>query len=162
MSHHQTMHRVCNPFFYGRQVQVRSTPKPNTPFGGLVSLISFFERIGLASKVSEATPFVYKSNNAIPTAQSLVAFLVSVVVGARGLAPFPFQSLHLGLTWAMASLPPVASQLLADRALAHAQNLGNFLLYFSGFHYSIDDLTVFVAEMSVSLLLHCFLFPTQR
>jgi hypothetical protein len=37
------MHSVCSPVFAGRQVQVRSTPKPITPFGGLVSLISFFE-----------------------------------------------------------------------------------------------------------------------
>jgi hypothetical protein len=80
------MHSVCSPVFAGRQVQVRSTPKPITPFGGLVSLISFFERIGLARKVSEAMAFAYKSNNAIPPAQTLVAFLVSVVVGARRLA----------------------------------------------------------------------------
>ena len=46
------MHSVFSPIFAGRQVQVRSTPKPITPFGGLVSLISFFERIGLARKVS--------------------------------------------------------------------------------------------------------------
>jgi hypothetical protein len=80
------MQSVCSPIFAGRQVQVRSTPKPITPFGGLVSLISFFERIGLARKVSEAMPFAYKSNNAIPPAQTLVAFLVSVVAGARRLA----------------------------------------------------------------------------
>lgn len=61
-------------------------PKPVTPFGGLVSLISFFERIGLARRVSETMPFAYTSNNAIPPAQTHVAFLVSVVAGARRLA----------------------------------------------------------------------------
>jgi hypothetical protein len=81
---------------------------------------------------------------------------------ARGLSLFPFQSLHLGLSRAISSLPPVAAQLLANRALAHAQHLGNFLLRFSGFPHSIDNLTVFLAEMSVALLLHCFFFPTQR
>lgn len=80
------MQSFCSPVFAGRQVQVRSTPKPVTPFGGLVSLISFFERIGLARKVSEAMPFGYTSNNAIPPAQTLVAFLVSVVAGARRFA----------------------------------------------------------------------------
>ena len=63
MSHHQTMHSVCSPVFAGRQVQVRSTPKPITPFGGLVSLISFFERIGLARKISEAMPFELDPEN---------------------------------------------------------------------------------------------------
>jgi hypothetical protein len=46
--------------------------------------------------------------------------------------------------------------------MAHAQNISNFLLRFSGFPHSIDDLTVLLAEMSVALLLHCFFFPTQR
>jgi hypothetical protein len=80
------MQSFCSPVFVGRQVQIRSTPKPVTPFGGLVSLITFFERIGLASKITELMPFVYTSNNAIPPAQTLVAFLVSVVAGARRFA----------------------------------------------------------------------------
>lgn len=80
------MQSFCRPVFAGRQVQVRSTPKPVTPFGGLVSLITFFERIGLARRISEAMPFTYTSNNAIPPAQTLVAFLVSVVAGARRFA----------------------------------------------------------------------------
>jgi hypothetical protein len=62
-----------------------------------------------------------------------------------------------GLSWT-----PVAAQLLADGSMAHAQNISNFLLRFSGFPHSIDDLTVLLAEMSVALLLHCFFFPTQR
>jgi hypothetical protein len=51
------MHSFHSQVFGGRQVQVRSTPKPITPFGGLVSLISFFERVGLTCKVSESIPF---------------------------------------------------------------------------------------------------------
>jgi len=49
-------------------------------------LISFFERIGLARKISESMSFTYTSNNAIPPAQTLVAFLVPVVAGARRFA----------------------------------------------------------------------------
>ena len=37
--------------------KLRSTAKPITPFGGLVSLIGFFERIGLAQRISESMPF---------------------------------------------------------------------------------------------------------
>jgi hypothetical protein len=80
------MHASCNPVFPGRQVQLASTTKPVTPFGGLVSLIAFFERIGLAERVSGQMPFAYSSPNAIPPAQTLVAFIVSVVAGARRLA----------------------------------------------------------------------------
>ena len=80
------MQNSCNPVFPGRQVQLASTAKPITPFGGLVSLIAFFEQIGLAGQISGLMPFSYTSPNAIPPAQTLVAFIVSVVAGARRLA----------------------------------------------------------------------------
>ncbi len=80
------MQTTCNPVFPGRQVHLRSTAKPVTPFGGLVSLIEFFQRIGLAGRVSDLMPFRYTSPNAVPPAHTLVAFMVSVVVGARRLA----------------------------------------------------------------------------
>jgi hypothetical protein len=39
MTTHQTMPRVIHPLFEARQLQLRTTLKPITPFGGLVSLI---------------------------------------------------------------------------------------------------------------------------
>jgi hypothetical protein len=80
------MQSFCSPLFPGRQVQLRSTAKPITPFGGLVSLIGFFERLGLAGRISDLMPFTYASPNAIPPAQTLLGFIVSVVAGARRLA----------------------------------------------------------------------------
>ena len=80
------MHNVCNPLFGSRQVQLRSTLKPITPFGGLVSLISFFDKTGLPEQIRAAMPFCYSSPNAIDPAQTLVAFLISVIAGARRLA----------------------------------------------------------------------------
>jgi hypothetical protein len=79
------MQTSCNPVFPGRQVQLTSTAKPVTPFGGLVSLVAFFDRIGLAGRISGQMPVVYTSLNAIPPAQTLVAFIVSLVAGARRL-----------------------------------------------------------------------------
>jgi hypothetical protein len=70
------MQNSCNPVFPGRQVQLASTAKPITPFGGLVSLITFFERIGLAAQISCLMPFTYSSPNASPQAQTLVAFIL--------------------------------------------------------------------------------------
>lgn len=80
------MQNFCNPVFPGRQVLLASTPKPITPFGGLTSLIAFFGRIDLAGQMSSLMPFAYTSPNAIPPAQTLVAFIISVVAGARRLA----------------------------------------------------------------------------
>ena len=80
------MQPTCNPVFPSRQVRLSSTQKPITPFGGLVSLISFWEKIGLAGRMTELIPFDYKSPNSIPPAKTLLAFMVSIVAGARRLA----------------------------------------------------------------------------
>jgi len=80
------MHSKFHPIFGSSQVQFRSTAKAVTPFGGLVSLIEFFDRIGLAEQLQKAMPFQLRSPNAIPPAQTLMAFLFSVVVGASRFA----------------------------------------------------------------------------
>lgn len=74
------------PFFGSKPVQIRSTPKAVTPFGGLVSLVEFFNKIGLASKLTETMPFTFRSPNAIPPAHTLMAFIISVVAGAKRFA----------------------------------------------------------------------------
>lgn len=80
------MHSSFRPIFGSGQVQFRSTTKPVTPFGGLVSLIEFFSKVGLAEEVQKAMPFTLRSPNAIPPAQTLMAFLFSVIVGASRFA----------------------------------------------------------------------------
>ena len=45
------MHASCDPVFPGRQVRLTTTAKPITPFGGLVNLIAFFGKIGLAGQI---------------------------------------------------------------------------------------------------------------
>ncbi|MGP8199423.1 MAG: transposase [Limisphaerales bacterium] len=61
--------------------------KAISPFGGLASFISFLGQIGFARQVQQHLPFAEAtSNNAIPLAHSLTAFLMSVVVGAQRFA----------------------------------------------------------------------------
>ena len=72
--------------FGSKPVQIRSTPKAVTPFAGLVSLVEFFNKIGLASKLQEVMPFTLNSPNAIPPAHTLMAFLSSVIAGAKRFA----------------------------------------------------------------------------
>ena len=74
------------PVFGSKPVQIRSTPKAVTPFGGLVSLFEFFNKIGLAPKLAETMPFTLHSPNAIPPAHTLMAFVISVVAGAKRFA----------------------------------------------------------------------------
>lgn len=80
------MHSSFRPVFVSKPVQIRSTPKPITPFGGLVSLVEFFNKIGLAAKLTETMPFALRSPNAIPPAHTLMAFVSSVIAGASRFA----------------------------------------------------------------------------
>ena len=80
------MQTSFGPVFGSGQVQLRSTGKPVTPFGGLVSFVEFLNRLGLAGKLAEMMPFELRSPNAIPPAQTLMGFLVAVIVGARRFA----------------------------------------------------------------------------
>ena len=65
---------------------LRQTPRAVTPFGGLSVFIEFLGKIGFAKQVSEHLPIHLKSPNAIDPAQTLTAFLMSVVAGARRFA----------------------------------------------------------------------------
>jgi hypothetical protein len=70
-----------------RQVHFRGTSKPITPFGGLISLIEFFGKIRLTNAIQAFMPFTLNSPNAIPPAQTLIAFFfTAIVVGASRFA----------------------------------------------------------------------------
>lgn len=72
--------------FDGRKVLLRDTDRALTPFGGMVLFLEFLNRIGLVQKVTESIPVVHRSPNSIPPAQTYIAFLISVVAGARRFA----------------------------------------------------------------------------
>lgn len=83
---HQTMQGTLHPVFRSRQLLLASTAKPVTPFGGLVSLIEFFNALKLGEVLGRLMPFAYTSPNAILPEQTLLAFVISIIVGARRLA----------------------------------------------------------------------------
>lgn len=75
------------PLFGGAKIVLEQTPKAITPFGGLASLIAFLNQIGCGQQLQKAMPFEEPtSNNAIPLAHTLVAFMMTVVVGGRRFA----------------------------------------------------------------------------
>jgi len=84
---HKTTRTEITPLFGDAKLVLDETPKAISPFGGLASFISFLGQIGFAGAVQRHLPFAEPtSNNAIPLAHSLIAFLMSVVVGARRFA----------------------------------------------------------------------------
>jgi hypothetical protein len=72
--------------FGGEKVLLRETERALTPFGGVVVFLEFLHKIGLVEKVSECMPVTHRSPNSIPPAQTYIAFLISVAVGARRFA----------------------------------------------------------------------------
>jgi hypothetical protein len=84
---HKTTHTEFTSLFGEAKLVLAETPKAISPFGGLASFISFLGQIGFARAVQQHLPFAEPtSNNAIPLAHSLTAFLMAVVVGARRFA----------------------------------------------------------------------------
>ena len=84
---HKTTRPAITPLFGSAKLVLDETPKAISPFGGLASFICFLGQIGFAAQVQKHLPFAEPaSNNAIPLAHCLSAFLMSVVVGARRFA----------------------------------------------------------------------------
>lgn len=86
LTSNRTMHAPCKPLFGSGQVLLRDTPKPVTPFGGLVVFIEFLHKLGYAAQVQAWMPFRLTSPNAIAPAHTLTAFVFAVVAGARRFA----------------------------------------------------------------------------
>jgi hypothetical protein len=70
----------------GNHVKVKQTARAVTPFGGLASFISFLNRSGYTQQVQAHMPWCLTSPNAIPLEQTLTAFIIGVVIGARRFA----------------------------------------------------------------------------
>ena len=81
---HKTTRPEITPLFGEAKLVLDETPKAISPFGGLASFISFLGQIGFARQVQQHLPFAEPaSNNAIPLAHALTAFLMAAVVGAQ-------------------------------------------------------------------------------
>lgn len=84
---HKTTRTEITSLFGEAKLVLDETPKAISPFGGLASFIAFLGQIGFAPEVQRQMPFPEPaSNNAIPLAHCLTAFLMSVVVGAQRFA----------------------------------------------------------------------------
>lgn len=84
---HKTTRTEITSLFGDAKLVLDETPKAISPFGGLASFISFLGQIGFPRQVQQHLPFAEPtSNNAIPLAHALTAFLMAVVVGAQRFA----------------------------------------------------------------------------
>ena len=68
------------------QSKLATTPKSITPFAGIASFLAWLRQMGCYERLAQAMPFSHASPNAIPLADTLCAFLVSVIRGAARFA----------------------------------------------------------------------------
>lgn len=87
-SDHTTQNSTYNftPPCRAEQVKIQTTSKPVTPFGGVLPFLAWVGRIGLVARFRELMPFAYTSPNAIATEHTLLAFLLSVILGGSRFA----------------------------------------------------------------------------
>ena len=84
---HKTTRTEFSSLFGQAKLVLDETTKAVTPLGGLASFVTFLGQIGYAQEVQQRLPFAAPtSNNAIPLAHTLTAFVVSVVAGAQRFA----------------------------------------------------------------------------
>lgn len=84
---HKTTRTEFSSLFGHAKLVLDETTKAVTPFGGLASFVTFLGQIGYVQEVQQRLPFATPtSNNAIPLAHTLTAFVVSVVAGAQRFA----------------------------------------------------------------------------
>jgi DNA-directed RNA polymerase subunit N (RpoN/RPB10) len=78
--------REINALLSGERVILRETQRAVTPFGGLAVFVSFLNAIGLVEQVRQHMPIRWQSPNHIEPTGTFMAFLMSVLVGAKRFA----------------------------------------------------------------------------
>ena len=78
--------REINALLSDERLILRETQRAVTPFGGLAVFFSFLSRIGLVERVRQHMPIRWTSPNQIEPTGTFMAFLTSVLVGAKRFA----------------------------------------------------------------------------
>jgi len=94
------VHSQITALWGGKKVELRETQRAVTPFGGLVVFFEFLRQVGYLEVVKRCLPFRLTSPHAFDPAQTLTAFLLAVLAGARRFA-------HAGLLRADTALHQV-------------------------------------------------------
>ena len=70
----------------GERVILRETQRAVTPFGGVAVFIAYLQKIGLVEQVRRHLPVHWNSPNHIEPTATWMAFLMTVLVGAKRFA----------------------------------------------------------------------------
>jgi Transposase DDE domain group 1 len=78
--------RETNALLTGERVVLRETKRAVTPFGGVAVFVSFLRKIELLEQLRRHMPIQWKSPNRIDPTITFIAFLITVLVGAKRFA----------------------------------------------------------------------------
>ena len=70
----------------GERIILRETKRAVTPFGGVAVFVAFLRKVDLVGQVRRHMPIQWKSPNHIDPTDTYVAFLITVLVGAKRFA----------------------------------------------------------------------------
>ena len=70
----------------GERVILRETNRAVTPFGGVAVFVSFLRKVDLVGQVRQHMPIQWKSPNHIDPTITFIAFLITVLAGAKRFA----------------------------------------------------------------------------
>ena len=77
--------------FNPKQVIIKETVRPISPFGGIFLVLEFFRKINLAGKLSDAFPFEYTSPNAINASQTFTYFLLTCIMRSKKIRAYAYD-----------------------------------------------------------------------
>lgn len=79
----ESVPREIQALFSNQRVVLRKTSRAVTPFGGVAVFVPFLQKLNFIDKVRQHMPFRFTSPNQIEATVTLMAFLLSVLAGAR-------------------------------------------------------------------------------
>ena len=111
----------------GERVILRETQRAVTPFGGVTVFIFFLRKIGLVEQLRRHMPIQWKSPNHIDPTTTFVAFLMTVLVGAKRFAHAALlrddRALHALLGMQRFPVDDTIRNLFREFGMGHVQRL---------------------------------------
>ena len=106
---------------------LRETKRAVTPFGGVAVFVSFLHKIDLVGQLRQHMPIRWKSPNQIDPSSTFVAFLITVLVGAKRFAHAALlrgdQALHALLGMKRFPIDDTIRNLFREFSMGHVQRL---------------------------------------
>jgi hypothetical protein len=123
----KTVPREITALLSSERVILRETKRAVTPFGGVAIFICFLQRIDLVGQLRRHMPIRWKSPNQIDPTATFLAFLMTVMVGARRFAHAALlrgdQALHALLGMKRFPIDDTIRNLFRGFTMGHVQRL---------------------------------------